>query len=152
MKALSKDTKRKKSQPVLFGYGSRKTNLTPNASYANLQLREKTNTTGMSLHLKRHHGFLSKNNAWKIFDKLSSLKDVGVSILQTADIESKFRNQWISDRSLIWPILASFVPISYPLPGRQFRYALVASKLDLLAPYGSFVCSTRGCRSCAVPV
>ena len=27
-----------------------------------------------------------------------------------------------------------------------------ASKLDLLAPYGSFVCSTPGCLSCALPV
>ena len=37
--------------------------------------RKDCNTTGMSLHLKRHHGFLSKNNAWKIFEELSSLKD-----------------------------------------------------------------------------
>ena len=28
----------------------------------------------------------------------------------------------------------------------------MASKLDLLAPYGSFVCSVRGCRSCATLV
>ena len=27
-----------------------------------------------------------------------------------------------------------------------------ASKLDLLAPYGSFVCSVPGCRSCPAPV
>ena len=27
----------------------------------------------------------------------------------------------------------------------------VMSKSDLLAPYGSFVCSVRGCRSCPVP-
>ena len=28
-----------------------------------------------------------------------------------------------------WPILAGFVPISFPLPGRPFRYALVINKI-----------------------
>ena len=37
--------------------------------------RKDGTTTGMVNHLKRHHGFLSKNNVWKIYEELSSLKE-----------------------------------------------------------------------------
>ena len=44
-----------------------------------------------------------------------------------------------------------------PLPMRIKQSPSIASfkvqsKLDLLAPYGSFVCSVPGCRSCPAPV
>jgi hypothetical protein len=32
-------------------------------------------TGGMIFHLKRYHGLLSRNNAWKMFEELSSLKE-----------------------------------------------------------------------------
>ena len=32
-------------------------------------------TTNLIAHLKRHHGYLKKYNAWKDFDELTSLKD-----------------------------------------------------------------------------
>ena len=37
--------------------------------------RKDSSTSGMTLHLKRHHGFLSKHNAWKVFEELSCLKE-----------------------------------------------------------------------------
>ena len=37
--------------------------------------RKDGTTGGMVNHLKRHHGFLSKNNAWKVYEELSSLKE-----------------------------------------------------------------------------
>ena len=37
--------------------------------------RKDGSTGGMSVHLKRHHNFMSKYNAWKVFEELSSLKD-----------------------------------------------------------------------------
>ena len=37
--------------------------------------RKDSTTGGMVNHLKRHHGFLSKNNAWKTYEELSSLKE-----------------------------------------------------------------------------
>ena len=50
-------------QQVHCGYGLRKKKRAPHALCAILQSHEKT--AGMVNHLKRHHGFLSKNNAWK---------------------------------------------------------------------------------------
>ena len=37
--------------------------------------RKDGSTGGMSVHLKRHHNFMSKYNAWKLYDELSSLKE-----------------------------------------------------------------------------
>ena len=37
--------------------------------------RKDGSTTGMVIHLKRHHGFLKKHNAYKTYEELSVLKD-----------------------------------------------------------------------------
>ena len=37
--------------------------------------RKDGSTGGITVHLKRHHNFMSKYNAWKIFEELSSLKE-----------------------------------------------------------------------------
>ena len=37
--------------------------------------RKNSSTGGATQHLKRHHNFLSKYNAVKVFDELSALKD-----------------------------------------------------------------------------
>ena len=42
----------------------------------NTSIPQKDSTTGgMVNHLKRHHGLLSKKNAWKTYKELSSLKE-----------------------------------------------------------------------------
>ena len=35
--------------------------------------RKDSTTGGMVNHLKRHHGFLSKNNAWKTYEELTEM-------------------------------------------------------------------------------
>ena len=37
--------------------------------------RKDGTTGGMVTHIKRHHGFLSKVNAWKVYEELSALKE-----------------------------------------------------------------------------
>ena len=37
--------------------------------------RKASCTTGMVSHLKHHHGFLKKPNAWKTYEELSAIKD-----------------------------------------------------------------------------
>ena len=37
--------------------------------------RKDSSTGGMTVHLKRHHNFMAKYNAWKIYEELSSLKE-----------------------------------------------------------------------------
>ena len=37
--------------------------------------RKDGSTTGIVIHLKRHHGFLKKHNAYKTYEELSVLKD-----------------------------------------------------------------------------
>ena len=37
--------------------------------------RKDGSTTGMVFHLKRHHDYLKKYNAWKIYEELSQLKE-----------------------------------------------------------------------------
>ena len=53
----------------------------------------------MTVHLKRHHGFGSKTNAWKVLEKLSSLKDERLKRKRKPEetSESKSKQAKISD-------------------------------------------------------
>ena len=50
-------------------------------------------------HLKRHHGFLSKNNVWKIYEELSSLKENRLKNKRKIDLpeEQKKKQAKLSD-------------------------------------------------------
>ena len=44
-------------------------------------------TTNLINHLKRHHGFLKKYNAWKEYEELSSMKEARISGLKRKNSE-----------------------------------------------------------------
>ena len=76
--------------------------------------RKDSTTTGMVNHLKRHHGFLSKNNAWKTYEELSSLKENRLKNKRKIDLPDEQKKKQ--------PKLSHCLPVKYgPSDPRQVK-------------------------------
>ena len=62
------------SSPIWIFFSKNGSDVTCNVCNTTLQ-RKNSSTGNMSHHLRRHHNFSSKYNAWKIFQELSAVKE-----------------------------------------------------------------------------